>query len=204
LTGRHLFVATVAVAGCLSTSLPAAAQSPSRQVEGAVFPGSVIVFREEAGGAPAFNSFATFGTVTVNLTEAMAVEGEFGVNFGFDQEIDFVLDAPESRPPTMVVYGASVVAHLVPNDLSGVPYVIAGAGGLTLTERPELGVTKSATFFTLNAGVGAKFNVTAYWGIRIEYRFIAVVSNDGAPEFFGRDNRFGHRLAAGITFGGGR
>ena len=204
MTGSRLLVAAFVTAVFLAAAPPASAQSSPRRVEGAVFPGNVIIFQEEAGGSPAFNSFATFGTVTINMSDVMAIEGEFGVNLGFEQEIKFVLDAAESRPPTMVTYSANVVAHLVSGHRSAGPFVIAGAGGLTLLERPELGIATSATFFTLNAGIGAKFNVTEHWGIRAEYRLIAVVSQDDAPEFFGRDNRFGHRVAAGITFGAGR
>ena len=32
------------------------------------------------------------------------------------------------------------------------------------------------------------------WGLRGDYRFIGVRSKDDAPEFFGRENRFGHRV----------
>jgi opacity protein-like surface antigen len=198
----------VAAVCVLLASLAAPAVGPAESTgsrgEGEGVPGSVVMFQEAADGAPAFNSYTTFGTVGVNFNGAVGVEGEFGVNFGFDQEIPFVLDEPESRPPTMVAYSGNVIAHLVSRRRTMVPYVVAGAGGLTLVERPSLGVTSNPTFLTLSAGVGIKFNVTEHWGIRTEYRYLAVVARDGAPDFFGHEHRIGHRLAAGLTFGGGR
>jgi hypothetical protein len=34
--------------------------------------------------------------------------------------------------------------------------------------------------------------------MRADYRFFMVKSKDTAPAFFGVENRFGHRVAAGI------
>ncbi|MBI1875943.1 MAG: hypothetical protein HYS05_18930, partial [Acidobacteria bacterium] len=42
------------------------------------------------------------------------------------------------------------------------------------------------------------------WGIRGDYRFIAINSKDGAPAFFGRDDRYGHRAYGGLIFGFGK
>jgi hypothetical protein len=80
-----------------------------------------------------------------------------------------------------------------------VPYVTGGAGGLTLYERERLGIFNSDTFLTGNVGGGAKWYApNGRWGIRGDYRFQAVRSKDDAPEFFGQETRYGHRVYGSV------
>jgi len=81
---------------------------------------------------------------------------------------------------------------------SGVaPYVIGGIGGLSLFDTDGLGITDTETFLTGNVGGGVKW-VHGVWGLRGDYRFLAVRSNDDAPAFFGRETRYGHRVYGGV------
>jgi len=70
-------------------------------------------------------------------------------------------------------------------------------GGLTLFERRELVVDDGTTFLTGNVGGGIAWHA-GRWGLRGDYRFIAVQSKDDAPDFFGRENRYGHRIYGGV------
>ena len=36
------------------------------------------------------------------------------------------------------------------------------------------------------------------WGLRGDYRFVVSKSKDDAPSFFGRDNRYAHRIYAAV------
>jgi len=66
-------------------------------------------------------------------------------------------------------------------------------------ERPELGVTNDVTFLTENVGGGVKWYApNNRWGLRGDYRFVAVNSKDSAPAFFGRDSRYAHRVYAAV------
>src|SRR6185295_11956094 len=56
----------------------------------------------------------------------------------------------------------------------------AGLGGLSLFERAAVGVNDSTTFLTSNVGGGIKW-YAGRWGLRGDYRFIAVQSKDDAP-----------------------
>ncbi|MBI4476001.1 MAG: hypothetical protein HY654_02445, partial [Acidobacteria bacterium] len=76
-------------------------------------------------------------------------------------------------------------------------------GGLTMFEKQSVGFTDDETFLTENFGGGVKWYF-GRWGVRGDYRFIAINSKDGAPEFFGRDDRYGHRVYAGLIFGLGK
>ncbi len=42
------------------------------------------------------------------------------------------------------------------------------------------------------------------WGLRGDYRFLAVRSKDDAPEFFGQETRYGHRVYGGVMLNIGR
>jgi len=42
------------------------------------------------------------------------------------------------------------------------------------------------------------------FGIRADYRFAATRSNDDAPEFFGRETRYIHRVYGGVIINSGR
>jgi hypothetical protein len=78
-----------------------------------------------------------------------------------------------------------------------VPYVTGGGGGLSLFERAGLGITGTQTFLTGNAGGGVKW-YSGRWGLRGDYRFVAVQSQDDAPAFFGRETRYAHRVYGGF------
>lgn len=79
------------------------------------------------------------------------------------------------------------------------PYATGGVGGLTLFERSKLDVNDTTTFLTGNVGGGVKYYLSDRWGVRGDYRFFAVRSQDDAPAFFGRETRYGHRVYGGIV-----
>ena len=78
-----------------------------------------------------------------------------------------------------------------------VPYLTGGVGGQTQFERRVLTVNDSTTFLTGNVGGGISW-YAGRWGLRGDYRFIAVQSKDDAPAFFGQETRYGHRVYAGV------
>jgi hypothetical protein len=62
-----------------------------------------------------------------------------------------------------------------------------------------LGVNSDATFLTGNVGGGVKcYAPNSRWGLRGDYRFLMVKSNDSAPAFFGQSNRYAHSFYAGL------
>ena len=65
--------------------------------------------------------------------------------------------------------------------------------------RDTLGVDNSETFLTANVGGGLKWYRNDRWGLRGDYRFQAVRSKDSAPEFFGQNDRYGHRVYAAVV-----
>jgi len=50
-----------------------------------------------------------------------------------------------------------------------------------------------------DAGGGLKWYANnGRWGVRGDYRFIAVRANDTAPAFFGQERRYGHRVYGAV------
>jgi hypothetical protein len=107
----------------------------------------------------------------------------------------------------LTVAAVSVAAPVFAQDAelrtSVVPYLTGGVGGMTMFERASLSVNDVETFLTGNVGGGLAW-YAGRWGLRADYRFIAVQSKDDAPSFFGAEERYGHRLYAGVLLNVGR
>ena len=102
------------------------------------------------------------------------------------------------KAPNMLGYTGNIVLSLAPGH-SVVPYAAGGVGGLTMFERPGLGINSDETFLTGNVGGGLKWYApNNRWGLRGDYRFAVNQSKDDAPDFFGRESRYAHRVYAAV------
>ena len=211
--------ATLVVLAALGpAAVPTHAQSSSPdppRVEFTLSPAGVLVFSEKQR-EPEFANYRLGGAVTVNLSRFIAFEAEAGASLGLARSVDVGIEvdaartAPDTAPaalnaarhapypddhhPTTLDYNANLVFALRTKSRL-VPYLSAGAGAITLFSREELGLNDNENYFTGNAGGGVKWLLrNGRWGVRADYRFLAVRSKSDAPAFFGRINRYGHRL----------
>ncbi|MEQ1573247.1 MAG: hypothetical protein ABL993_03285 [Vicinamibacterales bacterium] len=178
---------------------PALAQETAGpgKVELSVIPGGAVYFSQsDATKEASFFNYDLGGALTVNFRR-VAIEGEVGGSLGLSQTLNFASSSLNStRTPDTVSYSGNVIVPLMSRS-SVVPYVTGGVGGLTLLEKPEVGLASADTFLTGNVGGGVKW-YAGRWGLRADYRFLAVKSKDEASSFFGRDDRYGHRVYGGI------
>ena len=183
------------------------AATPVFAQEGPPGPGVVEVTLIPAGGTfftskganPKFGNYTYGGALTLNVTRFVGVEAEVGGSAGITQDLAFTSGIANLKTPNTLSYTGNVIVS-APTHRSLVPFLTGGVGGLTMFQRQELGVTDNTTFLTGNVGGGLKWYApNGRWGLRADYRFIAVQSKDDAPEFFGRDTRYGHRVYAGIV-----
>jgi hypothetical protein len=168
-------------------------------VELSVIPGGGLFFvKSDQKSEPSFGNYDLGGAVAINFGR-VGVEGEVAGSIGLTQTLEFATSpAASTRTPNMLSYTGNVIVPLAPSGRrSMVPYAAAGLGGLTLFEKPAVGLIAGDTFFTGNAGGGLKW-YAGRWGLRVDYRFVAVQSKDEASSFFGRENRYGHRLYGGV------
>jgi hypothetical protein len=196
--------AVVATALISAFSTPAFAQRQETgpvpgSVEVTVIPGGATFFtsgKNQSG--PAFGNYTLGGSVTYNVNQWLGVEGEVGGALGITQDLTQGGITNNLKTPNTLNYTGNAVFSL-PTHSQFVPYATAGIGALTVFNRPELGFSTNETFLTTNVGGGVKwYPASGRWGLRGDYRFIAVKSKDDAPAFFGQENRYGNRFYGGV------
>jgi opacity protein-like surface antigen len=167
-----------------------------------IIPGGATFFTESGDKeGPSFGSYSLGGAFAYNVNRVFGVEGEVGSTLGVTQSLDFGFPS-DVRTPDMVSYSGNAVVSL-PTHSSVVPYVTGGVGGLTVLANDDFDIPDHQTFLTGNVGAGIKW-YAGRWGLRADYRFVAVQSQDDAPAFFGRDNRYGHRVYGAVMLNLGR
>jgi len=151
------------------------------------------------GDSPSFGNYG-FGTaVTFNLNRFVGIEGELGAMLATTSDLQFGDLPSDTKAPNMLNYTANVIVSPWTGH-SVVPYAAGGVGGLTMFERPALGITSDETFLSGNVGGGVKwYAANNRWGLRGDYRFGITKSKDDAPEFFGRENRYAHRVFGAVV-----
>ena len=161
-----------------------------------IIPGGATFFTEASdSNSPSFGNYDLGGSATVNFNRYVGIEGEVSGLLGVSQSLDFVNGAVDVKTPHFLNYSGNLIVSAGRGSV--VPYATAGLGGLSLFERAEVGVNDTTTFLTSNVGGGVKW-YAGRWGLRGDYRFIAVQSKDDAPVFFGQETRYGHRIYGGV------
>jgi hypothetical protein len=179
-------------------AVPAIAQETTAgpgALEVTIVPGGGTFFTAQ-GRSPSFGNYDVGAGVAYNFSRWVGVEAEVGGTLGISQNLSFSPSGANTRTPDILTYTGNVIVNAVSHSPI-VPYVTGGIGGLTMADRPEFGVNGTQTFLTGNAGGGLKWYApNGRWGLRGDYRFIAVRANDNAPAFFGQQTQYGHRVYA--------
>jgi hypothetical protein len=162
-----------------------------------IVPGGATFFTEgKDTKGPSFGNYGLGGSVEVNFNRYIGVEGEVTGALGVTQNLEFTGGVTNVKTPNLLNYSGNLLVSAA-NHSSVVPYVTGGVGGLTLFDKASLGINNTDTFLTGNVGGGVKW-FNGRWGLRGDYRFIAVKSKDDAPSFFGQETRYGHRIYGGV------
>lgn len=199
------------VTGILAALLFAATASAQEVGTGAgrfevgAFPGGGMFFTaSQKDNGTNFGNYALGGSFTFNVNQWVGLEGEGGGAVGVRQ--NFTLGTKpfaDQRTPNMWSYGGNVVVSPLGSNRSMVPFALAGLGGLTIAPTGNgntLGITNYDTYLTGNVGGGLKWFATRHFGVRGDYRFFMVRNNDTSPLLFANENRYAHRLQAGLVF----
>ena len=192
-------IASIVLIGLLVGAGTARAQETPGpgKVEVTYIPAGVGYFTSK-GDSPSFGNYG-FGTAgTYNVNRFIGIEGELVAMLSTTSSLQFG-DLPSNvKAPNVLAYNGNVV-YSPWTGHSVVPYAAGGAGGLTMFERPLVGIVKDQTLFTGNVGGGVKWYApNNRWGLRGDYRFVATRSKDDAPAFIGHDSRYVHRIYAGV------
>jgi len=189
-------IAAVGIAGAAPALAQETVPGPGAVVV-TIIPGGATFFTENKDtGRTSFGNYDLGAGVTVHLNRYIGIEGEVAGAVGVTQDLVIGGLTSNLKSPNSLNYSGNLVVSGA-NHSSVVPYVTAGVGGLSLFEKTSLGINGTQTFFTSNVGGGVNW-YAGRWGLRGDYRFIAVQSKDDAPDFVGRDNRYGHRIYGGV------
>jgi len=189
-------IAAVGIAGAAPALAQETVPGPGAVVV-TIIPGGATFFTENKDtGRTSFGNYDLGAGVTVHLNRYIGIEGEVAGAVGVTQDLVIGGLTSNLKSPNSLNYSGNLVVSGA-NHSSVVPYVTAGVGGLSLFEKTSLGINGTQTFFTSNVGGGVNW-YAGRWGLRGDYRFIAVQSKDDAPDFFGRENRYGHRIYGGV------
>src|ERR671913_1065317 len=193
------FIAVLLTVAAIGAATPVFAQDAAPgpgKVVITIIPGGATFFTEAEDNplGPSFGNYELGGSVAVNFNRYVGVEGEVSGALGVSQSLQIGAADIDERSPNLLNYSGNIVLS-APNRTSVVPYLTGGVGGLTMFERRVLTVDDAATFLTGNVGGGVSWHA-GRWGLRGDYRFIAVQSKDDAPAFFGREERYAHRVYA--------
>ena len=193
----------VGVAGATQAYAQESAAAGPGPVVVTIIPGGATFFTEgtDAKG-PSFGNYNLGAGVTVNFNRFVGVEGEVSGALGISQDLQFGGLTSNLKTPNLLNYSGNLVLY-APNKSSVVPYVTGGVGGLSAFQRTEVGINNTETFLTGNVGGGLNW-YAGRWGLRGDYRFVAVRSKTDAPAFFGQETRYGHRVYGGVILNIGR
>ena len=198
-------VALVFVLATFAVAAPAFAQegpAGAGRSEITVIPAGGLWFTQNAdAAAPAFGNYQLGGAYTYNVNRFLGVEGEVSSSIGISQSLDFGYSSIVRTPDTLSYFGNVVVS--VPSGSSVVPYVTGGVGGLSLFSSEAFGIDQAETLFATNVGGGVKW-YAGRWGLRGDYRFLAVPSKDETSAFFGNEARYGHRVYGAVMLNVGK
>lgn len=167
------------------------------KVEVTLIPAGATFVTSNASG-PSFGSYDIGGAFARNFSRMVGVEGELGGSLGVSQTFSMSDGSSlTEKSPNMLSYTGNLVINAPGHSF--VPYATGGVGGLTVYSRPVLGITTNDTFLTGNVGGGAKwFAGNGRWGLRGDYRFLTMKSNNSASEFFGLTNRHANRIYGAV------
>jgi hypothetical protein len=198
-----VLVAAVSVVGASEAYAQESTAAGPGPVVVTIIPGGATYFTEgKDTNGPSFGNYGLGGAVTVNFNRFVGVEGEVAGALGITQDLNLANGTSNLKTPNLLNYSGNLVVS-APNKTSVVPYVTAGVGGLSLFKKETLGINDTQTFFTSNVGGGVSW-YAGRWGLRGDYRFIALKSKDDAPAFFGQETRYGHRVYGGVLLNVGR
>lgn len=199
---KHWTTFAVALAVATAVAAPARAQESGPgpgTVELTIIPGGGLFF-VSGGTESKFRNYDVGGALTVNLNRYIGIEAEGSAALGvYHQRLAVGNLLLTEAPPNIADFSGNLTLSAPGSPIHVVPYAIGGVGSMVLLTHTDLGIGSSKAFLTGNVGGGLKWYANGRWGLRADYRFVMIRSSDTAPEFFGREGRFAHRIFGGVV-----
>jgi len=124
----------------------------------------------------------------LNVSRRIGIEGDFAWAMSRTHTTGLTGIAPASvRTPNMLFYTANVIVSPLGHGRSFIPYAELGGGALSAlggSPSDSFGLASDSTHLTANIGGGMRWFPMPHWGVRIDYRYIAI-RNASPPDAFG-------------------
>ena len=191
-------------AGVSSTALAQDGDSP---IEASLMGGIHVVNQNDTAVPDHFVNVPLVASLGYRVSSNLAVEGEFTWMIPVKQSVD-VGSGPsqDMKNPDILAYQANVRADL-PVSSSWSPYLVAGAGALTMLSNTDADrvpqLDKSETMFALNFGGGVSYGFASQWALRGDFRELAAFPSEhasGLSDASGADTIWMERGTVGLEY----
>jgi hypothetical protein len=128
--------------------------------------------------APRSVGYVFDAAANLNVSRRIGLEGDFAWAMSRQHTVGLTGVAPATvRTPNMLFYTANVVFSPLGHRRKFIPYAEVGGGALGVlggSASDSFGLTPDSTHLIANAGGGARWFPISHWGVRGDYRYIAV------------------------------
>jgi opacity protein-like surface antigen len=174
-------------------------KGPKRtEITSAIFAGGMVIMPSPQVGGPASRNYLINLALTRNLTRWIGVEADGGVALSQSQTHDLYGTVPDdARTSNLLLYSGNVVVNAFSDDRPVMPYLIAGLGAVrTFSDEDAAasGLAANTTYLTGSAGAGARWFPETHWGMRVDYRYLAIKNDAPAPPAGQRIVRSAHQI----------
>jgi hypothetical protein len=173
-----------------------AAPGPGRLQVTLIPGGATFVTEGQSAQGPSFGNYELGGAVAFNFNRFVGVEGEVNGALGLSQDLQLGGLMSNLKTPNLLSYSGNLVIY-APRYGGVVPYATGGIGSLIAFQQSEVAIDDTQAFLTGDVGGGVNW-YAGRWGLRGDYRFIAIGSHDDAPAFLGQATRYAHRVYGGV------
>jgi hypothetical protein len=138
--------------------------------------------------APRSIGYVFVAAVNVNVSRRVGVEGDFAWAMSRQHTVGLAGVAPATvRTPNMLFYTANVIFSPLGHSRNFIPYAEFGGGALELlggSASDSFGLAPGSTHLIANIGGGVRWFPIPHWGVRGDYRYIAI-RNAAPPQGLG-------------------
>jgi hypothetical protein len=128
--------------------------------------------------APRSIGYVFDAAANVNVSRQIGLEGDFAWAMSRQHTVGLTGVAPATvRTPNMLFYTANVIFSPLGHGRKFIPYAEFGGGALEVlggSPSDSFGLAPGSTHLIANAGGGARWFPIPHWGVRGDYRYIAV------------------------------
>jgi hypothetical protein len=176
------------LAATLLTSCAAFAQENGAghvEIDSALLGGGTLFI---PSAAPRSVGYVFDVATNLNVSRRVGIEGDFAWAMSRTHTTGLSGLAPASvRTPNMLFYTGNVLFSPLGHGRSFIPYVELGGGALSAlggSPSDSFGLASDSTHLTANLGGGVRWFPMPHWGVRGDYRYIAI-RNENAPVAIG-------------------